>query len=84
MSADDAQWAGQAVRVADVNPKPRSETWRRAMARETGRKRGEAKQLFQACGNGCVVAERKLLGQGRGRGTKYVVAAWACAEKEEQ
>jgi len=36
VSADDAQWAGQAVRVADVNPKPRSETWRRAMARELG------------------------------------------------
>ena len=50
----------------------------------TGRKRGEAKQLFQACGNGCVVAERKLLGEGRGRGTKNVVAAWACVEKEQQ
>ena len=50
----------------------------------TGRKRGEAKQLFQACGNGCIVAERNLLGQGRGRGTKNVVAASACAEKEQQ
>ena len=38
--------------------------------RETGNSRGEAKQLFQACSNGCVVAVRKLLGQGRGRGTK--------------
>ena len=58
--------------------------------RETGNgqgagwERGEAKQLFQACRHGGIVAERKLLGQSRGRGTKNVVAAWAGAEKEQQ
>ena len=58
--------------------------------RETGNgqgagwKRGEAKQLFQTCRHGGIVAERKLLGQSRGRGTKNVVAAWAGAEKEQQ